>query len=249
MNYQWNWGVFWEANPEGTGTFMTSLMSGLGWTVMTALCAWVIALLLGVVVGALRTTPHKWVVRLGNIYVELFRNVPLLVQMLLWYFVLPELLPPSIGNALKQMPDAPFYTAVVCLAFYTSVRIAEQVKAGILALPRGQGMAGLAMGLTLAQTYRYVLLPQAMRIIMPPLTSDFLNIFKNTSVALTIGLMELTARTRAMESHTFQVFEAFAAASLIYIVLNVTVVQLMRMLERKLAVPGLISGGTQGAGH
>jgi len=188
-------------------------------------------------------------VRLGNIYVELFRNVPLLVQMLLWYFVLPELLPPSIGDALKQMPDAPFYTAVVCLAFYTSVRIAEQVKAGILALPRGQGMAGRAMGLTLAQTYRYVLLPQAMRIIMPPLTSDFLNIFKNTSVALTIGLMELTARTRAMESHTFQVFEAFAAASLIYIVLNVTVVQLMRMLERKLAVPGLISGGTQGAGH
>jgi glutamate/aspartate transport system permease protein len=249
MNYQWNWRVFLEANPEGTGTFLTSLMSGLGWTVVTALCAWVIALMLGVLVGVLRTTPHPWVVRLGNIYVELFRNVPLLVQMLLWYFVLPELLPVNMGDALKQMPDSPFYTAVVCLAFYTSVRIAEQVKAGILALPRGQAMAGRAMGLTLAQTYRYVLLPQAMRIIMPPLTSDFLNTFKNTSVALTIGLMELTARTRAMESHTFQVFEAFAAATLIYIVLNITVVQLMQLLERKLAVPGLISAGTQGAGH
>jgi len=249
MNYQWNWRVFWEANPEGTGTFLTSLLSGLGWTVATGLFAWVIALLFGIVVGTLRTTPNKWVVRVGNMYVEIFRNIPLLVQMLLWYFVLPELLPPTWGDMLKQMPDSPFYTAVVCLAFYTSVRIAEQVKAGILALPRGQGMAGQALGLTLAQTYRYVLLPQAMRIIMPPLTSDFLNIFKNTSVALTIGLMELTARTRAMESHTFQVFEAFAAASLIYIVLNVSVVQLMRMLERKLAVPGLISGGTQGAGH
>lgn len=249
MNYQWNWRVFSEANPEGTGTFLTSLMSGLGWTVVTALCAWAIALMLGVVVGVLRTTPYPWVVRLGNIYVELFRNVPLLVQMLLWYFVLPELLPVSMGDALKQMPDSPFYTAVVCLGFYTSIRIAEQVKAGILALPRGQGMAGRAMGLTLAQTYRYVLLPQAMRIILPPLTSDFLNTFKNTSVALTIGLMELTARTRAMESHTFQVFEAFAAATVIYIALNITVVQLMRMLERKLAVPGLISGGTLGAGH
>ncbi len=249
MNYPWNWRIFWEANPEGTGTFLTSLMSGLGWTVVTALCAWVIALMLGVVIGALRTTPYRWVVRFGNIYVELFRNVPLLVQMLLWYFVLPELVPTPIGDALKQLPNSPFYTAVVCLAFYTSVRIAEQVKAGIFALPRGQAMAGRAMGLTLPQTYRYVLLPQAMRIIIPPLTSDFLNIFKNTSVALTIGLMELTARTRAMESHTFQVFEAFAAASLIYIALNITVVQLMRRLERKVAVPGLISGGTPTAGH
>jgi glutamate/aspartate transport system permease protein len=249
MNYQWNWRVFWEANPEGTGTFLTSLMSGLGWTIATGLIAWMIALQLGIVVGTLRTTTYKWVVRLGNFYVEIFRNIPLLVQMLLWYFVLPELLPPGLGDAIKQMPDSPFYTAVVCLAFYTSVRIAEQVKAGIYALPRGQAMAGRALGLTLPQNYRYVLLPQALRIIMPPLTSDFLNIFKNTSVALTIGLMELTARTRAMESHTFQVFEAFAAASLIYIVLNVTVVQLMRMLERKLAVPGLISGSTQGTGH
>jgi len=249
MNYQWNWRVFWEANPEGTGTFLSSLLSGLGWTIATGLCAWVLALLLGIVVGTLRTTPHRWVVRLGNIYVELFRNIPLLVQMLLWYFVLPELLPPNWGETLKQMPDSPFYTAVVCLAFYTSVRIAEQVKAGIQALPRGQRMAGQALGLGLAQTYRYVLLPQALRIILPPLTSDFLNIFKNTSVALTIGLMELTARTRAMESHTFQVFEAFAAASLIYIVLNVSIVQLMRVLERRLAVPGLITGGTAGAGH
>ena len=248
MNYQWNWRIFWEPNPEGTGTFLTSLISGLGWTVVTGLCAWVLALTLGVVVGTLRTTPNRWVVRLGNAYVEIFRNVPLLVQMLLWYFVLPELLPPAWGDTLKQMPDSPFYTAVVCLAFYTSVRIAEQVKAGIQALPRGQGMAGQALGLTLAQTYCYVLLPQAMRIILPPLSSDFLNIFKNTSVALTIGLMELTARTRAMESYTFQVFEAFAAASLIYIILNVSIVQMMRVLERKLAVPGLISG-TQGAGH
>ena len=249
MNYKWNWSVFWEPNPEGTGTFFTSLLSGLGWTLTTALCAWTIALALGIVVGTLRTTPNKWVVRAGNIYVEIFRNIPLLVQMLLWYFVLPELLPAGLGDAVKQMPNSPFFTAVVCLSFYTSVRIAEQVKAGIFALPRGQGMAGRALGLTLPQTYRYVLLPQALRIILPPLTSDFLNIIKNTSVALTIGLMELTARTRAMESHTFQVFEAFTAASIIYIIVNVTVSQLMRIFEKKVAVPGLIGGGAQGATH
>ena len=249
MNYQWNWSVFWQPNPEGTGTFFTSLMSGLGWTLLTALCAWVLALALGILVGTLRTTANRWVVRAGNLYVEIFRNVPLLVQMLLWYFVLPELLPVAWGDTLKQLPNSAFYTAVVCLAFYTSIRIAEQVKAGILALPRGQGMAGRALGLTLPQTYRYVLLPQALRIILPPLTSDFLNIIKNTSVALTIGLMELTARTRAMESHTFQVFEAFAAATVIYIVVNVTVSQAMRALERKVSVPGLIGGAAHGPKH
>jgi glutamate/aspartate transport system permease protein len=238
MNYQWNWRIFWDKNPEGTGTFLSSLLSGLGWTLATALSAWVFALLLGTVIGALRTTPSKWVVRGGNAYVELFRNVPLLVQMLLWFFVLPELLPQAWGDALKQMPDAPFYTAVVCLSFFTSVRIAEQVKAGILSLPQGQRMAGLAMGLTLPQAYRYVLLPQAFRIILPPLSSEFMGIIKNTSIALTIGLMELTARARAMESYTFQVFEAFAAASLIYIAVNIVVVQCMRLLERRVAIPG-----------
>ena len=247
MNYQWNWRIFWEANPEGTGTFFSSLMSGLGWTLATALCAWTLALLLGILVGTVRTTTGRWAVRLGNFYVEIFRNIPLLVQMLLWYFVLPELLPQAWGDVLKQLPDSPFYTAVLCLAFYMSARIAEQVKAGIQAMPRGQALAASAMGLSVPQAYRYVLLPQALRIILPPLSSDFLNTIKNTSVALTIGLMELTARTRAIESYTSQVFEAFAAASLIYILVNVTVVQAMRWLEHRLSVPGLI--GSAGAGH
>ena len=248
MNYNWNWKIFWDAHPEGTGTYMTALIGGLGWTLATALTAWVIALSFGALIGTMRTTPKPWLVNLGNAYVELFRNIPLLVQMFLWFFVLPELLPVSWGDALKQMPHAPFFTAVVCLAFFTSVRIAEQLKAGIQSLPRGQTMAGKAMGLTLPATYRYVLLPQAFRIILPPLTSEFLNIIKNTSVALTVGLMELTARTRAMQEFTFQVFEAFAAATLIYLLVNLLVVQGMRRLERRLAVPGLIASRTA-AGH
>jgi glutamate/aspartate transport system permease protein len=146
------------------------------------------------------------------------------------------------------MPNAPFFTAVVCLGCFTSVRIAEQLKAGIQSLPRGQAMAGTALGLTLPATYRYVLLPQAFRIILPPLTSEFLNIIKNTSVALTVGLMELTARTRAMQEYTFQVFEAFAAATVIYLLVNLVVVQGMRRLERRVAVPGLIAGSAPG-GH
>src|SRR2546423_10503508 len=116
---------------------------------------------MGTLVGAIRTTPNPWLVRLGPAYVELFRNVPLLVQMFLWYFVLPELLPSQMGDWLKQLPDASFYTAVVALGLYTSARVAEQVRAGITSLARGQRMAAQALGLTLPQTYGHRLLPMA----------------------------------------------------------------------------------------
>jgi glutamate/aspartate transport system permease protein len=160
--------------------------------------------------------------------------------MFLWYFVLPEVLPTDIGDWLKQLPDASFYTAVVSLGFYTSARVSEQVRAGILSLARGQRFAGLALGLSLPQTYLYVLLPMAYRIILPPLTSEFLNVIKNSAVALTIGLLELTARARAMQEMSFQVFEAFTAATVIYIIINIAVTFGMRWVERRSAVPGLI---------
>jgi glutamate/aspartate transport system permease protein len=240
VNYNWNWGIFFQLSPDGVHTYLGTLIIGTGWTLATALSAWCLALAMGSLVGVIRTTPHPWLVRLGNAYVELFRNVPLLVQMFLWYFVLPELLPTGLGDWLKQLPDASFYTAVVALGFYTSARIAEQVRAGITSLARGQRMAALALGLTLPQTYGYVLLPMAYRIILPPLTSEFLNIIKNSAVALTIGLMELTARARAMQEFTFQVFEAFTAATVIYLIINIVVTFGMRWVERKSAVPGFI---------
>ncbi|NEX61102.1 amino acid ABC transporter permease [Noviherbaspirillum galbum] len=243
MNYNWNWRIFWEPSPDGVGTYLDTLWSGLAWTLATALSAWIMALILGAIVGTLRTTPNRWVVRLANGYVELFRNIPLLVQMFLWYFVMPELVPESLGNWLKALPNAAFITAVLCLGFFTSSRVAVQVSAGIASLPRGQKMAGTALGLTLPQTYRFVLLPMAFRIIVPPLTSEFLNIIKNSAVALTIGLMELTARARSMQEFSFQVFEAFTAATLIYIVVNIVVVNLMRFIEKRVAVPGFIVGG------
>ena len=226
-------------------------MVGLGWTLATALAAWVIALAIGSVVGTLRTTPHKWVVRLGNAYVEIFRNVPLIVQMFLWFFVVPELLPKAMGDWVKQMPPpwGSYLPAVMCLGLYTSVRIAEQVKSGIGSLSRGQGMAGTALGLTLGENYRFVLLPQAFRIVLPPLTSEFMNVIKNSSVALTIGLLELTGRARAMQEFSFKVFEAFAAATVIYLLTNLIVVYGMRALEKKVRVPGLISASPTAGGH
>jgi len=243
VKYNWNWGIFWQLSPDGRGTYLDTLVAGLGWTLATALAAWIIALVLGMVVGVIRTMPLPWLRRRGDAWVEVFRNIPLLVQMFLWFFVVPELLPVSVGTWLKQLPRSAFYTAVVCLGLYTSARVAEQVRAGIQSLNRGQGMAGVALGLTLPQTYRFVLLPMALRIVMPPLTSEFLNVIKNSAVALTIGLVELTASARSIQEFSFQVFEAFTAATLIYMVLNLLVVTGMRWLEKKLAVPGLIGSG------
>jgi glutamate/aspartate transport system permease protein len=242
MNYNWNWGIFWEMSADGRHTWAMTLIMGLGWTLATAFCAGIIALLLGSFIGVIRTTPNKWAGRIGNAYVELFRNIPLLVQLFLWFFVIPELLPKSLGTAIKQMspPWASFVPAVIGLGLFTAARVAEQVRAGIQAMSRGQRMAATAMGLTQPQTYRYVLLPIAFRIIMPPLTSETMNLIKNTSVALTIGLIELTAAARSMQEFTFQVFEAFTAATVIYILVNLTVVNLMRWLEKSVAIPGFI---------
>jgi glutamate/aspartate transport system permease protein len=253
MNYNWNWNIFFQMEPGASGTYLNYLIGGLGWTLITALLAWSLALTLGVVVGALRTTENKLIERICFGYTELFRNIPLLVQMFLWYFVLPELLPTNLGTAMKQMPPpwGSMVPAVICLGLFMSVRVAEQVRSGIQSLPKGQRQAGRAIGLSEFQTYRHVLLPMVFRIILPPLTSEFLNTIKNTSLALTIGLMELTARARAMQEFSFQVFEAFAAATLIYLIVNLLVVLAMRQLERKIRVPGYIGSASQTpmAGH
>ena len=242
MSYHWNWHIFFEPAPDGTGTYLDMLLAGLVLTIETSICAWIIALFFGAIVGVMRTLPSKTASLIGFAYVEFFRNMPLLVQLFLWFFVLPEVLPQSWGLWLKQLPNAPFYTATIGLGLFMSARVAEQTRAGVNSLPRGQKLAATALGLTTMQTYRYVLLPIAFRIILPPLTSEFLSTIKNSSVAITIGLIELTAQARAMQEFSFQVFEAFTAATILYLLINIVVVTAMRFLERAVAVPGTIAG-------
>jgi len=242
VNYHWNWHIFFEPDPSGSGSYLDMLLSGLLVTIETALFAWIIALVFGSVIGVMRTLPSKTASWIGFCYVEFFRNMPLLVQLFLWFFVLPELLPSAAGLWLKQLPHAPFYTASIGVGLFMSARVAEQLRAGIGSLPRGQKQAATALGLTTVQAYRYVLLPMAFRIILPPLTSEFLNTIKNTAVAITIGLVELTGEARSMQEFSFQVFEAFTAATVMYLLLNAVVVTGMRLLERAVAIPGYISG-------
>ena len=244
MNYNWNWGVFFQETPEGGTFYWEILVSGLGWTLAVSVAAWLIAMIAGSVIGTIRTTENRWLNIFGHSWVELFRNIPLLVQMFLWYFVIPEFVPPLKRWMVSTDPIyAQFISAVFCLGLFTSARIAEQVRAGIQSLPRGQRLASMALGLTPAQTYRHVLLPEAFRIIIPPLTSETMNLIKNSSIALTIGLAELTFRAREIGEYTFNFFEAFTAATIVYIIISMSANRVMAKVEKSVAVPGLISVG------
>jgi len=244
MNYQWNWSIFLQPTVVGDTTYLGWMFAGLQMTLMLSLSAWVLALLLGAVVGVLRTVPNKLLSGLATAYVELFRNIPLLVQLFIWYFVMPELVPQSLGDAYKQSHPVQqqFLAAMLCLALFTSARVAEQVRSGINSLPKGQKNAGLALGFTLPQVYRHVLLPMAFRLIVPPLTSEFLNIFKNSAVCSTIGLLELAAQGRQLVDYTAQPYESFIAVTVAYVAINVIVMTLMKLLEDKVRVPGYMGG-------
>jgi glutamate/aspartate transport system permease protein len=238
--YNWNWPILLKE------PYLTWIVTGFGNTILIAVMAWAIAFPLGSAIGIARTTDNHALRLGGTVYVETFRNVPLLVQMFLWYFVVPELLPGDWGHWIKRdMPYPQFLTAVICLGLYTASRVAEQVRSGIEAIPRGQRNAGLAMGLTSLQVYRYVLIPVAYRTIIPPLTSDFLGVFKNSSLALTIGVLELTSQARQIEEYTFAAFEAFTVATVLYCSVTGIVILAMRILERRTRIAGTIAVGAQ----
>jgi len=236
VRYSWNWSVL-TVEPN-----IGWILSGIEWTILVSLTAWSIAFTLGSVLGVARTVQSPVVRALAGGYVELFRNVPLLVQMFLWYFVLPEVLPQSWGTWLKRdLPNAEFWTAVVCLGLYTACRVCETVRSGIGAISRGQSYAGQATGLTPFQVFLYILLPVAYRIIMPALTTEFLSIFKNSSLALTIGVLELTGQTRRISEYTFQPIEMFLTATALYGLITLTVTAAMRVVEGRTRLPGMIT--------
>lgn len=240
-----NWLLFFEPIVEGeTIVWWEMLISGLMWTMALSFSAGIIAFSVGSLMGIFRTTTSKGLVLIGNIYVEFFRNIPLIVQFFIWYFVIPEIFPSVKAWSIEQDPTVvQFIAAVLCLGLFTAARMAEQVKSGILSLTRGQRFAGYALGFTQPQTYRYILLPMAYRIIVPPMTSEAMNLFKNSSVALTIGLTELTFRTREMGEVTFAFMEAYIAATVLYVIVAMSVNRVMAYIERKTSVPGFIAGG------
>ena len=224
-------------------TYLDWLFSAWGWTVSVSLSALVVALVVGSIIGVIRTLPDSpWLTRLGNAWVELFRNIPLLVQIFLWYFVLPALIPP-----MKDFP--PFILVVLALGLFTSARIAEQVRAGILALPKGQRYAGMAVGFTTPQYYRYVLLPMAYRIIIPPLTSESMNIFKNSAVAFAVSIPELTQYALQVGEETARPIEVYLAVTVLYAISALVINRVFAWIEKRARVPGFVAAGTGAGGH
>jgi polar amino acid transport system permease protein len=238
MNYQFNWSILWSGQ---SGAW---LLQGLLTTLQLSCLAWLLAVGLGILAGALRTlrvAPLRW---LATVYVEFFRNVPLLVWMFLWYFGVPPLLPQALQDWLFEH-GVEFWAGVFALGVYHGARFSEVLRAGIQSIPKTQLEAALSTGLTVAQAYRLVIIPIALRLIIPPATNETLNLLKNSSVALTIGVAELTFQTRQIETYTAKAFEALAAGTMIYLILCVTIATVMARLERRIAIPGMIARGAQ----
>ncbi len=240
----WDWQVFCRETVTGEDiagcfgrggdvTYLDWMLSAWGWTLSVALLALVVAMFFGSLMGILRTVPSRGLVALGTAWTELFRNIPLLVQIFLWYYVLPEIFRP-----LRGLPS--FVLVVFALGFFTSARIAEQVRAGIQSLPKGQRYAGLAMGLTLPQTYRYVLLPMAFRIVIPPLTSESMNIVKNSSVAFAVSVAELTMFAMQAGEETSRTVEMYLAVTLLYFGSAFAINRVMLVVEDRVRVPGMV---------
>jgi His/Glu/Gln/Arg/opine family amino acid ABC transporter permease subunit len=234
VHYQFKWSVLWS------GQSASWLLQGLITTLELSVLAWLLAAFLGILAGALRTVSFRPLRAAAVFYVEFFRNVPLLVWMFFWYFGVPPLLPRGVQDWLFNH-GAEFWAAVIALGVYTGARMSEVIRAGILAIPRTQFEASLAMGLTVGQAYRLIILPIALRLIVPPMTNESLNLLKNSSVALTISVAELTFQTRQVETYTAKAIEALTAGTLIYLVLCLGIATVMNRLERRFAIPGLIA--------
>ncbi|AMH07252.1 amino acid ABC transporter permease [Achromobacter xylosoxidans] len=192
------------------------LASGMVVTLQLFLVSWVMAFTIAVTLVVVRATnlaPCRWLV---DAYVEYHRNVPLLVQVLFWYFGMPELLPEGFRMWLYQH-NAEMSLAAIALALGSAAYIAEDIRSGLRAIPGTQFEAARALGASYLQCMRFVIVPQAVRISIPPLVGRALLLFKNTSVAMAIGVMELTYQAREIENETYRTFATFGAATLMYL--------------------------------
>ena len=229
MNYTWDWSVLVQS------PYLGWLLSGVGQTLAASAGSWILAMAVGFLIGALRSLPFRWTGAVASLYVEVFRNIPPLVQLFLWFFVFPEIVPEPLGDWIKgQMPMPELTTTIVAIGLFAGSRVAEQVRAGVDTVRVRLLPAALATGLTPLQAYRLVLFPIALRRIVAPLTSELLITIKMSSIGLTIGLMELTAQSRQIENYTFHGFESYACATAVYLGMGLLATGIMHIVNRRL---------------
>jgi glutamate/aspartate transport system permease protein len=235
LAYKFDWGVLWR-QPYGEW-----LLQGLWLTIQIGLAAWVIALALGILFGTLRSVHVRLLRLLGTIYIEVFRNVPFLVQLFFWFYAGPMLFGKTLQFKINSISGLNYWTAIFALGIYTASRVGEHVRAGFASIGHGQYEAVLSTGMTHLQMYRHVIVPHALRLIIPPLTTEFLTIFKNSAVAMTIGVAETTFMSYKIDEQTFHGLEATTGAMAIYLVLGMVVVKIMNLIEAKFRIPGLVT--------
>jgi len=236
LHYDFDWSVLWR-HPYGK-----MLLQGVWTTVHLSLLAWVIALPVGVAIAVCRIMPYRPARLVGGAYVETLRNIPLLVQLFFWYFAVPSLLPGKTERWLYvNVRDLSYVLGVLALGTYTAARVAEAARSGLLAVPVGQFRAAFSTGMSPAGTYRHVILPYALRVVIPLLSTEFLTCFKNSSLAMTIGVMETTGMANYIDSFTFHGLETTTAASLVYLLTSLSVILLMSRIESKMRIPGMIA--------
>ncbi|EMR0625877.1 TPA: amino acid ABC transporter permease [Pseudomonas aeruginosa] len=205
--------------------YLRWLLDGFLLTLGLALLSCLLATLIGGPLAIARLSRRRLLSWPARAYLALFRNTPLLVQLFFWYFGVPALLPEALVSWLNTPHETPlldwpsfeFLAGAWGLTLYTSAFVAEEFRAGIASVRPEQRAAGLALGLTQRQVWRVVVLPQALRTALPPLLGQYMNALKNSSLAMAIGLAELSYASRQVETETFKTFQAFGIATLLYI--------------------------------
>lgn len=230
LNYHFDWSIV------TSGKYFEWLASGFKVTLQLSALGIVLAFLLGLLIAVLRMSHFRPVRWAAIAYLEFFRNTPLLVQIFFWYFGSYKILPQGVNDWLNGT-NFEFAAAAIALTIYTSAFIAEDIRSGVLSIPKEQMEAARSAGFSYLRAMQYIILPQAVRITVPPLVNQFLNLAKNSSLAMTIGVMELTYQARQVESYTFKGFEAFTAATLVYLVLSVVITALMHQYNVRVLNP------------
>ncbi|MHC1712794.1 MAG: amino acid ABC transporter permease [Solidesulfovibrio sp.] len=215
-----------------SGEYGQWLVSGLVVTLKISGVAIVLSLVLGTAIAVLRLSKVRPLVWFSASFTEFFRNTPLLVQIFFWYFGSYSVLPTVVNEWLYKQ-DFEFACGVIALTVYTAAFIAEEIRSGIFSIPKNQLEASRACGLSFLQAMAYVILPQAFRVIIPPLISQFLNLVKNSSLVMTIGVMDLTYMARQIEAHTFHGFEAFTVSTLMYLAISLLVSLVVNIYNRR----------------
>jgi len=238
MGYEMDWSVLWGL------PYRTWIIHGIYLTVVISLVSWIFALAIGTLVGLMREAPLKSIRLLSAAYVEVHRNIPLLVQLFFGYFALPMLLPLSIRKILYGF-GWEMGSAILVLSLYTSAKVAEHVRAGLKTVSELVKSSALSTGLSWWQTQRYVVGPLLLRVIVPSLTTEFLTIFKGSSLAMTVGVVETTYITQRLGFQTFRWIEANTVGTLVYLGCAWAVAIFMSVIESRTRIPGLIQRGEE----